>query len=266
MPTLPLPAGPVLPAGSDLPVVSPDDVHAVLPAFVRQSDSAPVRDALFAALTAILLRYQELAGAAAAQCDIARATGPYLDGLCEDRGLFRQPGEKDDALRARALTAPDLVTPAAVLAAANAILARHTPIQAQLAESILDRWYLHDGTAEWHSFVGANPQYHARLYPEDAALHEGFVRKNSKVGGAWAFGDRVGRMFVLRVPVLAGLGAAHGFVPQAFAFEGGRRGGWFLFQDPSSALAVYQAIANSIERIKAHSIRWLLYADPRLTR
>jgi hypothetical protein len=257
----------------------------VLPAFVRRSDSAPVRDALFAALTEILLRYQELSGYAAAQCDIARATGPYLDGLCEDRGIFRQLGERDDALRARALTTPDLVTPAAIVAAANAILARHTPIQAQYAESILDRWYVQNGSARWHSFVGANPQYRVRLYPEDASANGGFVRPNSRIGGAWAFADRVGRYFVLRVPVLTGLGAAHGFVlaqpwpnsqasPGAFVADGTNQGGteakgrigWWVYRDATSALSVYQAIANAVGRIRAHSVRWALYADPHLTR
>jgi hypothetical protein len=264
MPALPLPRGPVVPAGGDLPVVRDEDVLAVLPAFVRQSDTAPVRDALVAALTEILLRYQELAGYAAAQCDIARATGVYLDGLCEDRGVYRQPGETDEQLRARALTTPELVTPAAILAAANTILAPYTTIEAQLAESILDRWYVQDGSATWHSFVDANPQYLKRLYPEDAARNDGFVRPGSRIGGAWAFSDRIGRYFVLRVPVLTGLGNAHGFVPQAFVFGGGHRRGWFLFRDPSSALSVYQAISSAVNRVKGHSVRWLLLADPSL--
>ncbi len=39
-------------------------------------------------------------------------------------------------------TVPTLVTPAAILAAANAILGAYTAVQAQYAESILDRWYV----------------------------------------------------------------------------------------------------------------------------
>jgi hypothetical protein len=258
------------------------DVLAVLPAFVRQSDSAPVRDALAAALVEILRRYRALSGYAAAQCDITRATGIYLASLCAEHGVFKQDGESDDALRARALTAPELVTPAAILAAANTILALYTSVQAQYAESALDRWFVHDGTAPWHSFVGAQPQYFARLYPADAAANDGLVRPNSEIGGAWAFADRVGRMFVLRVPVLTGLGDAHAFVadgpsapPDARVFiadgsngsgsEASGQLGMFVYASPSNALAAYQAIVNAVSRIKAHSIRWLLLADPKLT-
>jgi hypothetical protein len=263
MSRLPLPPGPSRLDGGDLPVVSRDDVLAVLPAFVRKADSAPVRDALFAALHWILLKYQERAGYAATQCDIARATGIYLEGLCEDRGVYRQPGETDHALRARALTTPDLVTPEAILAAANAILGPHTRIKAQLAESLLDRWFVHDGSAKWHSFVGANPQYLVRLYPDDAVANDGFVRPGSRIGGAWAFSDRIGRYFVLRVPVLGG---GHAFVPRAHVFGGGHRAGLFLFKNAAEALGVYGAIVNAVERIKAHSIRWALVADPSLVR
>ncbi|MGH7298102.1 MAG: hypothetical protein ACRELB_24395, partial [Polyangiaceae bacterium] len=101
--------------------VTSADVLAVLPAFVRQSDTAPVRDALAAALACILVRYRELSAYSAQQCDITRATGIYLESLCNEHGVYKQDGENDDALRARALTTPNLVTPQAILAAANAV-------------------------------------------------------------------------------------------------------------------------------------------------
>jgi len=255
--------------------VSQSDVLAVLPAFVRRSDSAPVRDALAAALVEIIRRYRQLSAYAAAQCDITRATGIYLQSLCAEHGVFKQDGESDDALRARALTTPDLVTPTAILAAANTILALYTAGRAQYAETLLDRWFVHDGTAGWHSFVGAQPQYRARLYPADAALNGGFVRPSSEIGGAWAFADNTGRFFILRVPVLTGLGSAHAFVagdlaapPDARVFVGDgsskASAGMFVYQSPSTALAVYQAIVNTVSRIKGHGVRWLLFADPKL--
>jgi hypothetical protein len=241
-----------------------------------------VRDALAAALVEILARYRQLSAYAAAQCDITRATGIYLESLCAERGVYKQDGESDDALRARGLTTPDLVTPEAILAAANTILALYTTVRAQYAESALDRWFVHDGTASWHSFVGAQPQYFARLYPADAAANGGFVRPNSEIGGAWAFADQVGRFFVLRVPVLTGLGDAHAFVAgdlsapadgRSFAADGSNvsgaessgKLGMFVYASPSTALAAYQAIVNAVSRIKGQSIRWALVADPRLT-
>jgi hypothetical protein len=255
--------------------VSHTDVLAVLPAFVRRSDSAPVRDALASALVHILRRYRQLSAYAAKQCDITRATGIYLESLCSEHGVYKQPGESDDQLRARALTTPDLVTPAAILAAANTILALYTSARALYAESILDRWFVSDGTASWHSFIGAQPQYFARLYPADAAANGGFVRPSSEIGGAWAFSDQVGRFFVLRVPVLTGLASAHAFVAadlnapadaRVFVGDGSSKAsaGMFVYESPSTALAAYQAIVNAISRIKGHSVRWALYADPKL--
>jgi hypothetical protein len=261
--------------------VSSDDVLAVLPAFVRQSDTAPVRDALAAALAHILRRYRSLSAYSAQQCDITRATGIYLESLCNEHGVYKQDGETDDSLRARALTTPSLVTPAAILAAANTILALYTATGAQYAESILDRWYVTDGTTPWHSFVGAQAQYLARLYPADAATNGGFVRPSSELGGAWAFSDQVGRFFILRVPVLTGLTDAHAFLAsdlvapadgRSFVADGSNASGsetsgglgMFVYQSPSTALAVYQAIVNAVSRVKGQSIRWLLLADPNL--
>jgi hypothetical protein len=255
--------------------VTDADVLAVLPAFVRRSDSAPVRDALASALVHVLRAYRKLSGYAAQQCDITRATGIYLESLCAEHGIFKQGGETDDQLRVRALTTPDLVTPAAILAAANTVLALYTAGRAQYAESAQDRWFVHDGTAGWHSFIGAQPQYFARLYPADAAANGGFVRPSSEIGGAWVFGDACGRFFVLRVPVLTGLADAHAFVaadqtapPDARSFVGDgsskASAAMFVYVSPSTALAAYQAIANAVNRIRAHSVRWMLLADPKL--
>ena len=194
---------PIVPSAGDLPVESSDDVLAALPAFVRATDSAPVRDAIAAGLSAILKRHQLLSAYGAAQSDLLRATGLYLEGLCEDQGIFKQAGEDQEALRARALTTPDLVTPEAILAAANGILAPWTRGHAQYMESGLDRMFVSDGTADWHSFVGAAPSYPDRLYPDDAARNGGAVRAQSDPGGAWIFGDNIGRFFILRVPVVA---------------------------------------------------------------
>jgi hypothetical protein len=292
---------PFIPAGGALPVSDSSDVLAVLPVFVRASDSAPVRDAIAAGLAAILKRHQELSAYAAAQSDLLRATGLYLDGACEEHGVFRQPGEEDEALRARALTTPDLVTPEAILATANAILAPWTTKQPQYLESGLDRLFISDGSASWHSFIGASPSYPDRCYPDDHLLNRGGVRPQSDPGAAWVFSDNIGRYFVLRVPVVA-------FVDVSLAYAGERlapsdpnfpqlggaepaaypplgvgdlppaSGGRGLFiGDGSSAdvatfvfpplldpLSVYQAVAVAVDRIKGHSIRWMLVVDERL--
>jgi hypothetical protein len=208
-----LPASlPIVPSAGDLPVESSDEVLALLPAFVRATDSAPVRDGIAAGLAAILKRHQLLAAYSAAQSDLLRATGLYLEGLCDDLGVIRHDGEEQEALRGRALTTPDLVTPEAILAAANALLAPWTRGHAQYIESGLDRLFISDGTADWHSFVGASPSYPDRLYPDDAVRNGGDVRAQSDPGGAWIFSDNIGRFFVLRVPLVAAVD-----VPLAYA-------------------------------------------------
>jgi hypothetical protein len=202
VPTLPLP-GPVIPAADDLAVNGTADVLAVLPVAVRAPATAPVRDGLAAALTGILRRHELISGYAAALSDILRSTGLYLQGLCEDRSVFLQLGETDEALRARALAVPDLVTPSAILALVNALLAPSTVGTAQLFESAQDRIFISDGTADWHSFIGAAPSYGDRLYPDDALANDGFVRPQSDPGASWVFGDAIGRYFVLRIPEIA---------------------------------------------------------------
>lgn len=214
--TAAIPANPsVLPGAGDLVVSGPADVLAVAPGFVQQAQGspAPVRDALVAALDGLHEKYQEQAGYAAAQCDILRATDQYLVGLAEDRGYFPQPGEAQEAFRARVVGAPAQVTPAAIIAVINAILAPFTSIQCEYFESSLDRMFLTDGTAPFHAFwLGlpgaspgdASPQYTDRLYRDDALPGgaNAVSVPNRDPGGAWVFGDDFGRYFVVRVPAI----------------------------------------------------------------
>lgn len=308
MPVLPIPLGTPL-SGGDLVVVSDADILAVLPLFLKPGDPAVVRDALIAALREILLRYQVLTAYAADQCDIATATGEYLESLANERDVFKQPGEDDEVLRARVLTAPELVTPTAILAAANAILAALTTVKAEYFESALDRMFLTNGSASFHSFFADSPQYPDRLYKDDAPLNGGVYRANARPGGPWLFSDNVGRYFVLRVPAIdpADVALAYdgtklattdaavpelggGDLPFAGALQlgqlppnSGGRGPFladgsntsgaeadgsdatFLYTGVSDPVSIYQSIANAVERIKAHSIRWQLFVDPTLS-
>lgn len=291
MPTLPLPVGSTQIGSGDLVVTSVADVIALLPYYLKSSDSTPVRDGLMAAIAQMVITYQERAGYAGAQSDILRATGTYQDGLFADRGVKRQPGELDTTFRARGIAVPNLVTPTALLAAANAVLAPYTSILPQLCESIQDRMFLranpvNDGT-QHHSFIYSgkgqrSPYYPDRLYPDDSAANGGDVRPQSNPGGARMYNDAVGRMFLLRVPDLspidgeiAGLFNTVGTVYPSGTTQPGA--GLFVFSTPgaqngaytrrfaSSAAALYQAISSVIDRIKGHSIRWTMIVDPQLT-
>lgn len=285
MPTLPLASGAL---DGDVPVTSVDDVEAELP-----GSPAPVRTALLTALAAGLVLHQDLAAYAAAQGDPTRATGPYLTGLGEDRGIVRQTGQDIETYRARVLSVEDQVTPAAVLAAANRLLAPYTTVLPQYIESVLDRFYVFDGVTDlsMRSYIGASPDYPDRLYPQDAGINGGAFRPQSDPGKAWTFSDMVGRAFVLRVPdistasayvpmVMNGTGELDTFAsdslgtPGMYVADGTNADGGseadgttatFLFTDTTTATSVYEAIGNELERLRGHSIRWTMIVDSDLT-
>lgn len=274
-----------VPFDNPAPVNSVDDIISILPFFLKSDDSPPVRDAIIAALVSIFLAYQDASSYASAQSDILRAVGLYLDGLGSDRGITRQPSELDESYRTRILSIPNIVTPSAILAAVNSILAPYTSVQAQLFEASLDRWFVFNGTSHL-SFIGTNPIYLDRLYIDDIASNLGQSRPQSRVGGAWTFGDTVGRYFVLRVPLLPETEVQHMFIADgsntnnqetnssvvSFIADGSNVSGQettgsdasFCFNLRQSIIDVYTQIVSAVERIKASSIRWQLFADPKL--
>ena len=277
MPTLPLPGEGASLAGGDLPVVSQDDVVAVMPAFLQTKDPAPVRDALFAGLTEILLTYQARAGYAADQADILNAVGAPLYEACAELGVYQQAGESDNSLRARALTQPSLVTPAAILAAANSLLAPYSNILPQYCESILDRTYLSFGDAGWHPYfyfdgdIPRSPDYFDRLYPNNAAQNGGYVRPQSEPGASRLFFDDVGRLFLLRIPDLSPLDSRTAGVfttsdQNAFYVGSGSSNSntTYMRTIPASSATIYASLINVINRIKGASVRWELLVDPNL--
>ncbi len=266
-----------------LPVTSTDDVRAVLPAFLLPDDPAPVRDAIIAALTQILLRYQARSAAPPPSRTSCAPLGRGLAEACAERGMYKQTGESDDALRARALTVPSLVTPAAILAAANTVLAPYTSVLPQYSEAAQDRWFVGGGAPRtWRSFLfkkattSLSPFYPERLYPEDAAANGGYVRPQSSPGAARIYSDTVGRYFLLRVPDLSPLDASlaatyaqasAGVAVSSRMFVGQGKSATnttYLRKIGASAVGVYQSVVNAVDRIKGSSIRWLLLVDPKL--
>lgn len=269
--------------GGTLPVQSTADVLAVFPTEVRRATTAPVRDALVAALTEILCEYQRRARQCAAMSDILRARRDALTGIGDDHDLAKQEGEDDTSYRARLLGVPELVTPAAIMAAVNAILAPHTTLTAKYFEASVDRLFL-SGTngVAWHSFLfetgtGASPQYPDRLYPDDAAANGGDAIADREVLGGWCFNDQLGRYFVLRLPQLESLDG-----DGAYAIDAADDGMWiadgsdtagaesdgsdtsFIFTDIALSTDIYGAIVDTVELLKGQGMRWAAYVDPLL--
>jgi hypothetical protein len=264
--------------GGALAVTDISDLVDVLPYFLKPDDPAPVRDAILAALLAIVLEWQNRSGYGASQADILRATGIYLDEIGLEHGVFRQADELDAPYRARILAVPTLVTPTAILAAVNAILAPFTPIQAQYCESVMDRWFVSAGDAGWHSYIydaadiPRSPDYYDRLYADNAAANGGFVRPNASPGCARVFDDTVGRFLFVRVPDLSPIDQQvagifdHLDQTGFFVGDGSSASNTTFIRDIGiTSQGIYDAIVNSVLRIKGHSIRFSLYVDPYLT-
>lgn len=280
MPQLPFTL-PVVPAGGEQPVSSVEDVRSVFPAEVRRTnaDQAPVREAVVEFITETHLAYQQDAAYAAAQSDITRATGLYLDGLAGDHEVPRQTDELDENYRNRVLFPQEMVAPGVILEAVNEILDPHTTKKAQLFPTILDRLYLHDsGPTEWRSFLWrSGPQdneYPDRYYDDRTQAHP---------GNSWVFSSNMGgRAFVLRVPVLDDVSSEASFIFSAdasldpdlaaFVADGTDAAGseldgsvaTFLFRGDATTQAIYQQIVGAVERLRGHGIRWILYVDPNL--
>lgn len=299
MPTLPLPLDMTGLSGGDLPVVTDDDVEQVLRSFLKKDDPTLVRDALVSGLFKILATYQQRAERACALSDVLRSEGEFLRGIAQDAKIPIFAGDSDDAIRARILVSAQTVTPTAILAAANTILAPFTTIKAAYCEGS-DRWFVADRSQPnppgWFSFVwtsamNRDPSYPDRLYVDDAVQNGGAVIPRRRPGGARAFTDTFGRQFLLRIPDLTAA-ASSGFFPfsifstvpglpstpsspdtdyRVLAVFAGTGISTFDAQlansvrsIPGSALTVFNAIVSTVQRIKGHGVRWTIVADPKL--
>jgi hypothetical protein len=250
-----------------LPVNSTADVLAEYPVDVRNVAVAPVRDGIIALQTGVLQEYQDCATYAKLQSSILTATDTYLEGLGSDRGIYRQPGEDLEVYRQRLLTVPVLVTPQAILSVVGKIIATYTVRLPQYMEASLDRWFLQDGTATWHSFIGADPSYPDRYFPDDSALNGGLVRVQSSPYNARVFSDTNGRYFQLYIPNLSGSDTEHAFIlagAGSFFGDGSNTSGaeadgsvaTFVFPTRLLATQLYNLIVNAVESIKGQGIRW----------
>ena len=269
MPVLPLPPGSAPLSGGDVPVSQDQDILKEFPREM-QKDDAPVRDNLISGQTSMFLKFQDRASYSADQSNPDRATGIYLEGLCEDRGTIKAEGESDDSLRARTFAVPGLVTPTAIIAAVAAITSQASPKQPQYLESIQDGWYITNGTGNYSAYVGTGPEYPDRLYPYDANSNGGPFRPNSDPGGVWIFGDLIGRYFVIRIPNLAVADSLIPYVidtdPSEFFVSGtnANNAEAFVYANPDTSAELYSAVVSTVDRLKGHGVRFQIYVDPLL--
>lgn len=259
-----------------LPVNGVSDVLAILPSFLRPDDPAPVRDAILAALTTLCCTIQDWAEYAAAQADVLRATGAYEDQIGGERGSLRASLGNED-YRALILSPPAVVSPQAIVAAANAVLAPFTSVQAQYCESWGDRAFFFDQAQpagaplcffyDETTGVSLSPDYPDRLYASEGALNGGTAIANREPGAPRFFSDDVGRLFLLRLPDLSSVDAQDSPIYnelQPNAFYVGTVYTSYLTSDPITSSALYANIINAVERVRGQSMRWILLVDANL--
>jgi hypothetical protein len=275
-----------------LAIVTDDDVMAILPAYMRESDNAPIRDAIVAALRVMATTYEEAASYAAAQRDVIYASGDELDSLLEPR---RYDGELDEDYRLRALGLRDVVTPNAICAAVNVLIAPYT---CSYLEPELDQFFVtgsvDDGSdTVWGCFLDVAPQYQDRFYPDDTASNSGAVKAHVNPGPAGLYDHDGGRYFVIQIPDLSNLNknivlvyngvkmtSTDPSVPELggqFKF-GESIGGTgiypmgvvvttpanrsFLFNNTTGEDSRYDAIIDVVERLRGGGFQWALVVHP----
>ena len=289
MPTLPLSLTDGVPLNTGDQVVNVQaDIAGEWSQDIQAPEVAPVRDAIQAGQLALMLAYQSAANYAAAQSDPLRATGEYLDEIGEERSVRRQLGELDPSYSGRVNAIPAVVTPSAIVAAANAVLAPYTAISCTYSERS-DGCFLGQGDTNWsaHLFVTqaarSTPYYPDRLYPGTVEFFFSTPTGLLPIAarrpqGAQLNADTYGRLFELRAPDISGIDSVVAALfdgtesdPTEGLFLGLTADGTsaqnvsYLTAYASTADAVYNALIGAVQAIVGQSIRWQLYVDPTLT-
>jgi hypothetical protein len=282
MPTLPLPPldNGVPIDGGDLPVSSGTDVAAEWANEIQEVPIDPIRDAIQCGQTAVFLEYQRRSSYAAAQSDATRATDEYLDDILEENGCPRKNGQTDDQARAVMFATPPVISPNAIIAVANGILAPFTNISCRYAE-MSDGWFLGISSSPWSSHVYGVGHDGTPNYPDRP------VSVLRRPPGAMPNFDTHGRWFLLRAPDISSLNSKLASVFNGLQNEpnSGKEtvssvGGLFvgtgvnvaddnvsyIFEFASETVNdVYNAVIASVNQAIGFSVRWDLSADPTLS-
>lgn len=274
---------PVVPGGDGLtnPVNSIQDVIKEFPSRIAKPAVAPVRDAIAAGIYAVARKLQDAAQVAAGCISPEEAEGTYLDAILADHDMYRQGDDSDDRTRARLYSSSEQVSPNAIIDKVNEILATVTLKTAVYAESEMDCIYVEDGTAVWQSFVGTNPTYYDRLYPDDLAAN-GYSIPRRNPGGMVVFDSSGGRHFHLRIPALDNIndnitvatdGTEASLEPSSmWVGDGSDTGGAetagtvaiSTFAGSFTEEEIFDRIVSEVDIIVAQGFRWSIDVDPNL--
>ena len=247
-----------------------------LPDILLRPEVDEIREALVAALAALMQEWQYRSDHAAALSDPLRSVKQYLRALGRDRGVSKAISEDEESYRARFISQRQSVIESALIAGINAILSLVTTTECQLNDAALDGWFIHNGTdgnggpPKWHSFVGSGPNYPDRYFADDLPNNGGYSRPNSRVDACRVYKDTVGRLLLVRLPDVgfqlrdAALVFADGIVPELGFFVGDGTttpGGAFIDSSSAEPAAIYRAIGNFLTATLGQSVRWEMTSD-----
>lgn len=278
--------------GSEPPARTIDDVRRLLPGYAQAGADTPMRAAVLGGWRASANFMWARAGLALnAQRSPRHASGQKLDYWAPFYGRRRAPGENDPAYRARLLTAVNMVTPVAIKAAVDALVAQFTLQKANYQEPVAgDAMFMHPATVsdppKPNASVVSNvvPNWHAFIQPVKGRLWASYPDKPGAKTGAYLV-PTFGAQFWVTLPGLPGdsttaphtfpLGVAASWYsggdflqgitgqsgPNQSVISGTPFGGYAGFL-PRSATSLIDAVCSEIEQRRGNGVRAGVLFDP----
>ncbi len=265
--------------GSDPPLATPDDARALLPGWARELDS-PVRDALLAAWRAMANAFWARLGQTLARLISPRyAAGLWLAWWGRQLKRPQVATESEPEYRARLIAPRPRVTPNAVRAVVDALVAEVTAARAACFEPAADGLFAasDDPAAPWCGF--AQPDA-GRLLGTGVAFPAGACYASDSDAGVPEFwvvlpgdaGDDSATAYALDLdvpygpnPVATGAESPTGALAYDFAADAPPL--WldadlrFVAARPDS---LADRVIAQVEATRAFGVRWLLFVDPYL--
>jgi hypothetical protein len=242
-----------------------DDAMALLPGWAQRLDS-PVRDALLEAWRAMANMLQAKLGQFIAQTYSPRTAEDTW--LAEFGSLLHQPktgNESEGEYRARLLARGDVVSPVAIKAAVDALVAKASPIAPVYLEPATDAIFWAALDSPWSAFWQPTSHRLWADYPDNI---------NPTVGAYWS-PDVEYALFWVILPGDTGAGE-----PQVYCQPSGDEGAvgtqWIdLFSGPSFVMPVnsevgfvfandtplLEQITSTVNPIRGGGVTWAIYTD-----
>lgn len=191
------------------------------------------------------------------------ADGEWLDWWGDQLGRKRQPGETETAFRARLLSPPAVITPAAIKGAVDSIVATFTDSKAIYLEPAIDAAFCAPLGSTWNAFAQSETKRLLSDYPDAAYTNPPSYTTPITTGG----------LFWIVLPANSG---DHDRAPFASPLSGGFTNDWQFVAPVSptpswgygyssaATASLGELIISEVERRIAAGTAYAIYFDPLL--